>query len=129
MKGDEMKIVEIINAVDRLNANQYTTDEKIGWLNTVDAMIKSEIIDTHEGAEDIVFEGYNPDTDTDTQLLVSPPYSDIYKHFLDAQIYLNNSELNKYNNSIALYNNAYMAYQDYYNRTHMPIKQTDITVY
>lgn len=123
-----MKIIEIINKVDNLNNNQYSQEDKIKWLSNVEGMIKAEIIDTHEDSEKVIFDGYDENTDTATVLLVPEPYSEIYKHYLDAQIYLCNGEITKYNNSIALYNNTYTAYRDYYNRLHMPVQKARITV-
>ena len=53
-----MKIIEAIQKVDALKPNNYSQEDKIKWLSTLDGVIKREIIDTHEGASDIVFNGY-----------------------------------------------------------------------
>ena len=46
-----MKLIEAINKIDALKQNTFTQEDKIGWLSTLDGIIKSEIIDTHEGAD------------------------------------------------------------------------------
>jgi hypothetical protein len=54
-----MTINEAITRLDSLKPNGYTLSDKIGWLSIVDGMIKNNIIDTHEGAdEEKAIEGY-----------------------------------------------------------------------
>lgn len=115
-----MKILEAITKIDTLKPNTYSQTEKIKWLSTLDGTIKTEIIDTHEGGEGIVFNGYGDDTSLDTELLVPSAYSDVYIRYLEAQIDYANAEYGKYNNAMAMYNNAYSSFERYYNRTHMP---------
>ena len=115
-----MKIIEAIQKVDALKPNNYSQEDKIKWLSTLDGTIKNEIIDTHEGANDIDFNGYNISS-LEAELLIPAPYEDIYIKWLEAQIDYNNSEIGKYNNSMAMFNSAYGNYERYYNRTHMPI--------
>ena len=115
-----MTIMDALYRIDELKPNGYSQTEKIKWLSTLDGMVKSEIIDTHEGGENIVFNGYGEDADLSTELLIPAPYDDIYLRWLEAQIDYNNGEYGKYNNSMAMYNTSYVAYQNYYNRTNMP---------
>lgn len=115
-----MTILEAINRVDSTKPNSYTQVEKVDWLSTLDGVIKSEIIDTHEGGESVIFDGYDVDTSLDTMLLIPAPYDDIYIRWLEARIDYANGEYNKYNNSLTAYNDAYALYANYYNRKHMP---------
>lgn len=115
-----MTILEAINRVDSTKPNSYTQVEKVDWLSTLDGVIKTNIIDTHEGGENVVFNGYDADTSIDTELLVPAPYDDIYIRWLEARIDYANGEINKYNNSLTAYNDAYDLYANYYNRKHMP---------
>ena len=115
-----MKILEAITKIDALKPNTYTQTEKIKWLSTLDGIVKKEIIDTHEGVEGIVFNGYDDNTNLNTELLVSDPYSDVYLRYLEAQIDYANGEYGKYNNSMSMYNTAYSSFERFYNRTHMP---------
>lgn len=115
-----MTILEAVHKIDTVKPNSYTQPEKIKWLSTLDGIIKSEIIDTHEGGEDVVFEGYDDESDLDTVLLVPAPYDDVYVRWLEARIDYANCEYAKYNNSMIAYNDAYSLFANYYNRHNMP---------
>lgn len=117
---NKMTIIEAIQSIDLLKPNNYTQEDKVAWLSTLDGVIKNEIIDTHEGSEKITFNGYDENTPLDTILLVPAPYTDIYARWLEAQIDYTNGETEKYTNSMIMYNTAYSAFERYYNRTHMP---------
>lgn len=116
-----MKISEAISKIDSLKHNTYTQSDKVAWLSRVDAMVKKLIIDTHEGADEVPFTGYDDTTDLETELLVPAPFDELYLRWLEAQIDYTNGEYGKYNNSVTMYNTAYTAYQNYYNRTHKPL--------
>lgn len=116
-----MTIIEAINRIDAVHPNNYTQPEKVAWLSTLDGVIKKEIIDTHEGAEAVAFNGYTEETPLDTELLVPAPYDEVYLFWLQSKIDYWNGELGKYNNSIAMYNTAYSAFEKAYNREHKPI--------
>ena len=115
-----MKIVEAISRIDGLKHNTYTQGEKIAWLSRLDSMVKRLIIDTHEGGEDVIFTGYDENTDINTELLVPEPFDEMYLRWLEAQMDYANGEYDKYNNSILMYQTAYDGYANYYNRNHMP---------
>ena len=115
-----MTIIEAINHIDSLKPNSYTQADKIIWLSNLDGIIKNEIIDTHEGSENVTFDGYNAETALDTVLLVPAPYDDVYIKWLVAQIDCANEETKRYTNSMIMYNTAYSTFERFYNRTHMP---------
>ena len=115
-----MTLIEAINRIDSFKPNTYLQTDKIKWLSNLDGIIKKEIIDTHEGSEEVIFDGYDVDTALDTVMLVPAPYDDIYLKWLEAQIDYVNGDTAKYNNSMTMYNSAYSAFERYYNRTHMP---------
>lgn len=115
-----MKIIEAINRIDALKHNTYSQTDKVQWLSRVDWMIKRHIIDTHEGAEEVSFTGYDDSTDLQTELLAPPPYDELYLRWMEAQIDYHNGEYGKYNNSVEMFNIAYEGFQNYYNRTRMP---------
>lgn len=116
-----MTIMEAINRIDAVKPNSYPQGEKIRWLNALDGMVKSKVIDTHEGGNTAVFNGYTEDTPLATELLVPAPYDEMYLFWLESKIDYSNGETGRYNNSISMFNNAYAEYANYYNRTHMPI--------
>lgn len=115
-----MTIQEAISRLDALKYNTYTNAEKIEWLSRLDGMVKRHIIDAHEGGENVIFQGYGEETDTDTELLVPEPYDEIYLRWMEAQIDYSNGEYDRYNASILLFNTEYEAYSAYYLRTHLP---------
>ena len=116
-----MTIKQAIDRVDKMSPNAYSRDIKIAWLSTLDDLIYTKIILTHEGAPDDGFTEYDEDTPLDTGLLVSEPYSEIYYYWLRSKIDEANGEYNGYNNNSAHYNAWYSDFEAYYNRTHMPI--------
>ena len=118
-----MTILDAISQVDNLKPNTYSQFDKVKWLSTLDGIIKTEIIDTHEGGENVAFSGYTEYTDLDTKLLVPAPYDEVYIRYLEMQIDYANNEYAKYNNSLMMYNSAYNAFEKHYNRDHMPISR------
>lgn len=118
-----MTIIEAIHAIDSIKPNGYSQSDKVRWLSMLDGLVKAEIIDTHEGAEGVVFNGYDDNTPLDTVLLIPAPYDNVYVLWLQAQIDYANEETAKYKNSSSAYNHAYNEFQRYYNRTHMPCSQ------
>ena len=118
-----MTLMEAINRVDSIKPNRYTQAEKIKWLSTLDGIVKAEIIDTHEGSEEVTFTGYESTAALSKKMLVPAPYDEMYIRWLEAQIDYANGEYGKYNNSITMYNAAYSAYEKYYNRIHKPISK------
>jgi hypothetical protein len=118
-KEDNMKVIEAINHIDAVKPNAYGMEAKLRWLSVLDGIIKKEIIDTHEDGTHIKHSEYTSNS-LMTDLIVAPPYDDIYIKWLEAQIDYANGEYGKYNNSITMYNNAYQAYAKAYNREHLP---------
>lgn len=118
-----MTIMGAINHIDAVKPNGYSQAEKIRWLSTLDGTIKAEIVDTHEGAQDVEFNEYNDNTPLTQELLIPHPYDDVYIKWLEAQIDYANGEYGKYNNSITMFNAAYSSMEKYYNRNHKPISK------
>lgn len=115
-----MTLFEAISQINNLKPNTYSQTDKVKWLSNLDGIIKAEIIDTHEGGEQVEFNGYDENTDINTELLVPAPYDSIYTFWLSAQIDYANGEYDRYNNGVQVYNDAYSAFEKYYTRTHMP---------
>lgn len=115
-----MTIRDAITRIDALKFNTYSDIDKVEWLSRLDNSIKLQVIDAHEGGEDVVFTGYDDRTDMDTQLLVPSPFDEIYLRWMEAQIDYHNGEYDKFNASIIMYNTAFEAFANYYKRTHMP---------
>lgn len=116
-----MTVNDVIGRIDDLKPNGFSPEVKIDWLSKLDLMIQNEIIDTHDGAGETKFTGYDYDNDTDTVLLAPPPFDTMYIRWLEAQIDLANSEYNGYNASITMFNTEWQSYASYYNRKHLPL--------
>lgn len=123
----KITIEEVIAQIDSQKPNTCSIADKVRWLNDLDGKIKALVIDTHEDGTDIVFDGYSEEN-LQAELLVSSPFENIYILWLEAQIDYDNHEYAKYNNSISRYNEIYTAFENYYNRKHMP-KQTKINYF
>ena len=116
-----MKIIEAISRLDSQKHNTYSQSDKVEWLSRLDSMVKKHIIDTHEGADEVTFTGYDDTTDLQTELLIPEPFDEVYLRWMEAQIDYANGEYSKYNQSIQMYKAAYDSYANYYNRNHMPL--------
>ena len=117
-----MTIKEAITRLDALKFNTYTDEDKVEWLSRLDSAVKLQIIDSHGGADNVPFDGYDTDTPDNTVLLVPAPYDEVYLRWMEAQIDYHNGEYDKFNNSIIMYNTAFDAYQKHYTRTHKPVQ-------
>lgn len=115
-----MQIREALDRIDSLKHNTYTQGEKVEWLSRLDGLVKAQIIDTHEGGDEIAFRPYSERTDMESELLIPSPFDDVYIRWLEAQIDYYNGEMARYNNSVAMFNTAYETYQRHYNRNHKP---------
>ena len=121
-----MTINELINLVDDMKPNDYTKDDKVKWLNRLDTQIYMDIMQTHADNPVEDFEGYTTFIESkDEELLISAPFDDIYRWYVESQIDYSNGELAKYNNSVAMFNERYSEYERWYNRTHQPLHFAD----
>ena len=115
-----MTIREAIEKLDALVFNTYSEQEKREWLSTVDANIKREVIDTHEGGDDVVFNGYTDKTPDSTALLAPAPYDSLYLRWMESQVHYHNGEKASYNAAAILFNADFNDYAKWYTRNHMP---------
>lgn len=114
-----MKIIEAISQIDSLKRNTYSTEQKIYWLSQLESMVKRLVIDTHEGGEDVHFDGFTADTDVQTVLLMPSPFDMAYIYWLEAQIHYANEDIDMYNSAILMFNTAFNEFKSYYKRTHV----------
>ena len=120
-------IGDVIAYVDTIKPNTRTQEEKISWLNDIDTMIKEDIIDTHEDAGPITFNGYNEDTPLTQNLLVPAHYGrGIYSYYLMMQIDFINAEYTKYNTNASMFQSAFDGYATHYHNRHMPLQPNSI---
>ena len=115
-----MTIARAIEMCDRMRPNKYEDEDKIAWLSALDAKVKAELMDRHEGFEGVAFDGYGEGTPADAPLLIQGPYEDIYLKWLFCQIDFHNAEIARYNNSVAMYNFGWQDLANWMNRTYKP---------
>ena len=151
-----MKIVEAISLIGELKTPVISGDPDtlvylcLFWLSNLDKEIWQNIISKHENTaieeeyddegelitdmpdptpyEMVEGEGEEPDEIPDVTLIVPEPYSELYLHYLAAQIDYWNGEITRYNNSMAKYNEKYDDYVALFNRTYMPKQDNYISV-
>ena len=111
-----MTIMQALEALDREKPNVFTQEDKIGWLNELEAMVTREIVRCYRGGETAEIPVLGDDVEA--QLTAPTPYDRMYPLYLAAQVDRLNGELGKYNNSITLFMTAYGEYRNWYNRTH-----------
>ena len=115
-----MTIIQAIEALDSAKNNAYTRAEKIGWLDRLDRQVKL-FLDGYENAP--AFTGYTPDTDPATALLIPAPFDEAYLRYMEAQIDYQNGEFTRFNNAISLHSALMAAFENHYNREHLPLSR------
>ena len=113
-----MKIIEAINQINSLKPNTYSDTQKIQWLSQLESMVKRLVIDTHEGGEQIPFDGFAEDTDPVTVLFMPAPFDMAYLYWLEAKIHYANEDIDMYNSAILMFNAAFTGYKEDYHRNH-----------
>lgn len=73
-------------------------------------------------------ERYTTDTPPDTVLLVPDPYSELYVHYLAAQVDYSNAEMLRYGNSLSMFAAALEQFANWFNRTYMPIQRNHVRI-
>ena len=118
-----MTVGEMIAQTRVLNQGRYSDAQLMEWLSEADARIYEEVLRMHVCDNP----SWNPYENMEDALIVPTPFCELYRHFLDAKIYLAGGETNRYNNAAALYNTALSEYKKWYNRTHGWRERTNIT--
>lgn len=73
-------------------------------------------------------ERYTTATPGDTVLVVPDPYSELYVHYLSAQIDYSNGEMSRYANSLSMFRAALDEFSNRFNRTHMPVQKAYVRI-
>lgn len=112
-----MTIDDCIAEVDRIHPNDVPLDIKIRWLSSIDQYVLEEIIRGREGSEGKKFKPYTMD-DGEKELLVPPPYDELYVHRLDGNISFEEREDERQANAMAIYNQTMQDFAKKYVREH-----------
>lgn len=115
-----MTIMEAITQADETCPNTYSIKQKVLWLSRVEALIFDDVISTHEGGENSRFTEFGDNTGADTVLTMKQPYDECYVHYLQAQVYYANDEIDRYNRAMTMFNSLFDAFKGSYKKNHAP---------
>ena len=107
-------INNVIAQVDRLRPNQFADVDKAAWLSELDGKISQEVMGMPGPVR------YRFPEDGNRQLLVPPPYENLYALYLFAMIDFHARDIDGYNASLVLFEQAQDEYRKFYRRTNMP---------
>ena len=111
-----MKLKEVIEYVDELKPNAFSSETKTRWINALEGRIQTEVM--LFGPDNITT--YTWEDDQDTELFVRPPYEEIYEDYLYARIDLANGEYDKYADSMAKFEEIFTAFTIWYIEEYHP---------
>lgn len=107
-----MTVSECIQFVDAVKPNAFPAEAKIAWLSQIDGKIASEIF-LMAPAELAKFHYQTIMDDGDKQLLVDPPYDDIYSAYLTAKVDSKNGEFNRLSTAAQAFNRLWDEFSAY----------------
>lgn len=96
-----MTVREVIAMADDVKPNAFGTDTKIKWLDALEGTLAAEVFLM---AQAEIGQLRLSADDPEQELLIGPPYDDLYVLWLEAQIDRANGEYNKYQNTMQSYN-------------------------
>ena len=103
-------IEQIIDLVDEIRPNAFSNAVKTAWISQVEGRIQTEVF--LQGEKEVV--SYSWDEDRNREVLVNPPYDNLYELHLAAMIDFNNGEYDKYQNDTLMFNEALGAFVRYF---------------
>ncbi len=89
-----MKVKDAIAAADAVKPNAFSEETKFQWLRRLEGRLQAEVF-LMAPAQIRELDLQYP-ADMDRELLVDPPYDDLYPLYLQARIDAKNGEYNKY---------------------------------
>ena len=107
-----MTVSECIQFVDEVKPNAFPADAKIAWLGQIEGKIASEIF-LMAPAELKRFHFRSTLEDGDKELLVDPPYDDIYSADLTAKVDSKNGEFNRLSTAAQAFNRLWAEFSAY----------------
>ena len=100
---------QVIGYIDRVKPNVYTDEDKCGWIGTLDGLVAREVLEG-EGPS------YTFPEDMGAELLLPPPFEDLYFLYVGAMIDFHNREYDSYNNMTLMFRERYEQYKAWYIR-------------
>ncbi len=119
-----MTNMEAVAQVNYLCSNQIEDMYKLQWLDRLDRLVIKELHAAFDGLD--IFD-HSAELQ-ERELLVKPPYDEMYLYYLEMNIHAITGENVKYNASLDRFNASYKAYGDYLCRT-TPAKRVPWRLY
>ena len=98
-----MTALDVINRVDERMHNVFTREDKLLWLNQLEAMVSQ--LRTRCGLEE-----EQEAVAEETALSIPEPFASLYDRWLEAQMDYANQEYLKFNNAMALFQSLWQEY-------------------
>jgi len=97
-----MTASQVLQQVDTLLPNQYTAEQKLHWLHRAEGFAATFIGGTLPA-----------EMTEDTVLAIAAPYSDLYRHYVEAQIHYVCGETERCNNAMLRWNELLHGWRSY----------------
>lgn len=111
-----MTLKEAVDFIDEIKPNAFTDEQKTRWLSELEGRLQSEVF-LLAPAEIIV---YDYGLDADSELLVAPPYDDLYTAYLAAMVDYANGEYSRYANTAEMFQSRYTAFTRWFTQRYRP---------
>lgn len=109
-----MKVRDVFRQVNEMKPNSYTDDTLMTFLNEVEAMAFTEVLD-NDPAD---YEEMSLPDDYEKDLMMVKPFDSIcYPHYIMARIDQAIEEIGSYANNMAMFNSQWLEYKKYMQRT------------
>lgn len=115
-----MKIQEVLEWVDEVKPNAFSGKVKTAWVSALEGRIGLEVF--LMAPEEVKRLRYSWPEDLDAELLVEPPYDDIYGLWLCAKIDEANGEYDRYQNAARIYNEHYGSFLRWFAQMYDPVQ-------
>lgn len=120
-----MTVKQAIDSIDALKPNAFSNDQKTAWLNICEGKLQTEVL-LWDPAE-VVQYGYA--ADKNKEMLLDPPYDQLYMDYLAARIDLANGEYEKYQNSQTVFNAGWTDFKQWFIAKYRPADRPGIYQY
>lgn len=114
-----MTVKECIEFTDAVRPNDFPAFAKLAWLTQIEGRIASEIF-LMAPAEIKQFIYKSATEDGDKELLVGPPYDDIYGAYLTAKVDSKNGEFNRLSTAAQSFNRLWDEFSAYIGNLYNP---------
>lgn len=101
-----MTLKALIDFVDALKENTFSSEVKTVWVNEIEGQIQTEV---HLLAVSDVVQYVWPDNQ-EAELIVAPPYDKLYRYYLEAMIAFEQEEIDRYQNIQEMFQKCFLEY-------------------